>query len=568
MSHITAPNSRGTRGASLAAAIALLSPVGFLLAAIFFGASLTPSLIPRDPLAQGALGGVVAIVGYGIGLVAKLLWQYMQLPIPPLRTRAGLGVVSFVVSLGIGVYCLWRAADWQNATRLVLEMEPVPSSHPFTIAGVALAVFALLGLICLGFAFVVRRVVRFMDRVLPPRIGRVLGVVLVGWVFWALIDGFLIQQGLTIADRAFEAADALIDPDQPRPEEPLRTGSAASLVRWDEMGRWGRSFVATAPKQAEIAAFSGPGAMDPIRVYVGRRSAETARERARLALEELIRVGGFERKALVVADPVGTGWMDPGAQDTLDYIMGGDVATVAVQYSYLTSVLSLYVHPDDGIEQSRELFNAVYEYWTRLPKDKRPKLYVHGLSQGAFNSQMTLPLLDMLADPINGGMWAGSPFFSPFWNRVREDRVPGSPAWQPRYGNDSLVRAMNQFGGVPDARAKAPWGPIRFVFLNYGSDPLVVFNAAAAIQPPDWMTEPRAPDVSKELRWFPIVTSFQLAMDMAISLKVPRFGHYYVAQDYIDAWVATLDPEGWSPGRSAALKKFFGPHESRFISDS
>jgi uncharacterized membrane protein len=319
------------------------------------------------------------------------------------------------------------------------------------------------------------------------------------------------------------------------------------------MGRWGRSFIATTPTADEIAAFV-PEAMDPVRVYVGRRAAETPRERAELALAELIRQRGFERSAVVVVPPVGTGWMDPGAHDTLDFMLGGDVATVAVQYSYLTSVLALMAHPQYGVEQARELFEVVYDHWTSLPKATRPKLYVHGLSQGAFNSQATLPLLDMLGDPIDGAMWAGSPFFSPSWRHVRENRAAGSPAWRPRFGNGSLARALNQFGGL---ETDAPWGPTRLVFLNYGSDPIVVFNPGSAWAPPDWMASPRAPDVAPELRWFPVVTTFQLALDMMIALQVPGFGHFYVAPDYIEAWAPVVDPAGWSPARAEELKAIF-----------
>ena len=46
--------------------------------------------------------------------------------------------------------------------------------------------------------------------------------------------------------------------------------------------------------------------MEPLRVYVGLNSAETADQRAALALAELIRVGAFGRSVLVIATPTGT----------------------------------------------------------------------------------------------------------------------------------------------------------------------------------------------------------------------------------------------------------------------
>jgi uncharacterized membrane protein len=366
----------------------------------------------------------------------------------------------------------------------------------------------------------------------------------------------LLRRAFEVADASFEAADRFIAPDMPAPSAAEKPGGPGSLLDWDELGRWGRSFVATAPTREEIAAFAGPAAMEPIRVYVGRRAADEPEERAEIALEELIRAGGFERGALVIASPVGTGWMDPGAHDTLEFLLGGDVATVAVQYSYLTSVLALAVHPDYGVEQARALFEAVYRHWTALPRESRPRLYVTGLSQGAFNSQATLRLLDLLGDPISGAMWAGSPFFSSFWSMVRDGRAQGSPAWRPVYGNGSLARTFNQ-ATFPAPEEKAPWGPIRIAFLNYGSDPIVAFDPDMAWTPPAWLGAPRAADVAPELRWFPVITTFQLALDMAISLDVAGFGHAYIARDYIEAWAAVLEPPGWGPERAEALRAIF-----------
>lgn len=537
-----------------------LSAVGLVIGAVFFATALTPSLAPRPPLLQGVLGGTVGAIGYEVGTWLVWGWAFLGLPqLAAVRRRRALAVAA-VVALGIAAFGVARSAHWQDATRRVFDLPPVEAGHPATIAAVAAGVALALWLTFRLFAVLRRRIDRMASRIMPPRIGRAIGFGLALWLAWALVDGVLARRLFAVADASFEAADVFVRPDLPPPVEEWRSGGPGSLVRWDEMGRWGREFVATAPTRAEIAAFSGEGAMDPIRVYVGRRGADTPEERAEIALAELIRVGGFERSALVVAAPVGTGWMDPGAQDTLDFILGGDVATVAAQYSYLTSVLALLAHPSYGVEQSRALFDAVYRYWSALPKETRPKLYVHGLSQGAFNSQATMPLLDMLADPIDGAMWAGSPFFSPYWRYVQEHRRKDLPAWRPQFGNGSLARSLDQFGGLDGDFA--PWGPVRMVFLNYGSDPIVWFDPATAWTPPAWMTPPRAPDVAPEFGWFPLVTLFQLGLDSAISLDVPGFGHAYIARDYIDAWAATLDPAGWSPERAAALKAVFAAREA------
>ena len=532
-----------------------VSPLAFIVAVSCFGAALTPSLMPRDPFIQAALSAVAAALGYEGALLIRALWRYLELP--ELRARLRLTWIGAAVCLcaGILVYSLSKAASWQNATREAVGLSPLDSAAPVYI-------FAIGGLMGIGFWLLFRLlgvvrllIARFLERLLPRRLGIVLSVLLVGWLFWALVDGALVRNLLKAADASFLAADILIEPDIAQPVDPMKTGSEVSLIRWDEMGRWGRHFVATAPTPAEISEFQDGPVLAPVRVYVGRRSAETAEERADLALQELIRTGGFDRSTLIVMVPVGTGWMDPGAHDTLDFMLAGDVATVTVQYSYLTSMLSLLAHPDYGVTQSRVLFDKIYDHWTTLPRETRPRFYVHGLSQGAFNSQATLPLLDMLGDPIQGALWAGSPFFSRYWSEVRDQRNPGSPAWRPTYGNGSLVRVMDQYGGLEGDYL--PWGPIRAVFLNYGSDPIVNFTFDSAIRPPAWLNQPRAPDVTDKLSWFPIVTMLQLALDSMFALDVPRFGHYYVAPDYIDAWAALVEPEDWSAARATQLKTIF-----------
>jgi len=530
------------------------SPSALIIAVSCFGAALTPSLMPRDPLVQAVLGAVAASIGYEVSLLARALWRFLELPGAG-RFKRAWGVAGVGISAGILIYSLAKAASWQNATREAVGLPPLESAAPLYIFAVGGA--SALGLwLCFRIAGMIRRLVAAtLERLLPRRIGIVLSVALVGWLFWALVDGALVRTAFRAADASFLAADMLIEPDIAKPDDPLKTGSSESLIRWEEMGRRGREYVATAPSADEIAAFFEGPVRDPVRVYVGRRSAETPEERAELALQELIRVGGFERSALIVVVPPGTGWMDPGAHDTIDFMLGGDVATAAVQYSYLTSVLSLLSHPDYGVAQARALFNKVYGHWKTLPKDRRPDLYVHGLSQGAFNSQATLPLLDMLGDPIQGALWTGSPFFSRYWSYVRDNRNPGSPAWRPTYGNGSLIRVMDQYGGLDGDYAD--WAPIRAVFLNYGSDPIVNFTFDSAIRPPAWMAEPRAPDVSDKLSWFPVVTMLQLALDSLFALDVPRFGHYYVAPDYIDAWAALVEPDGWSGDRADKLKDIF-----------
>jgi uncharacterized membrane protein len=112
---------------------------------------------------------------------------------------------------------------------------------------------------------------------------------------------------------------------------------------------------------------------------------------------------------------------------------------------------------------------------------------------------------------------------------------------------------MSQYGGLE--RATADWGSLRVIFMQYASDPIVFYDPRSFWRAPEWMREPPAPDVSDAIRFIPIVTQFQLATDMALSKAVPEgFGHGYLAEDYIDAWVELTAPTGWSEADSERLK--------------
>lgn len=529
------------------------SGVGLMLGALFFAAALTPTLIPRSYLTQGAIAGACFGIGYLAGNVWRWLWHYLELPEPPARLRSTANALVAAACLLVVIVFLWRAAGWQNSIRTVMKMAPVETAHPLKVCAIAVMTFVVLLVLARLFALAVRLIAARARRVIPRRIANVIGVLAAGLLFWSIASNVLIRTAFNALDVSFREVDALLEPERPQPTAPERTGSAASLVEWTQLGRMGRRFIAAGPTATEISAVTGRPALEPVRVYVGLGGAETAQARARLALDELKRQHGFERDTLIVVTPTGTGWIDPAAMDTVEYLHHGDVASVAMQYSYLNSPLSLLFQPESGAEAARALFSEVYGYWATLPKNRRPKLYLHGLSLGAMNSEKSAELFEMIGDPIAGALLSGAPFESRIWRSITANRNPGTPAWLPEFRDGRFVRFMNQNG--PTVPADAPWGPMRVVYLQYASDAITFFAYHDAYRAPDWMTAPRGPDVSPELRWYPVVTMLQLALDMAVATNTPMgFGHVYAPEHYVDAWVAVTDVHDWSPDALAQLK--------------
>ena len=85
---------------------------------------------------------------------------------------------------------------------------------------------------------------------------------------------------------------------------------------------------------------------------------------------------------------------------------------------------------------------------------------------------------------------------------------------------------------------------------------MTFFDYRDLYREPDWMALPRGPDVSPELRWYPVVTLLQLALDTAMATTTPRgYGHVFSPAHYVDAWIEVTGVQGWSPDEIARLKR-------------
>jgi uncharacterized membrane protein len=538
--------------------IARLAILPLLLGLLFFAASLTPSLIPRSWFVQGTLAGAVTAIGYMIGRFFLTLWRALELPEPKDRVAKTAQVVVAIPVLIVLGYCLFNAAGWQNSIRSHMGLEPIETANILKMTAVAVLVFA----VCFGVGWLVQILFDTLRhrlyRIMPVRTANVAGLLLAVLIVFVVTRDGLVNFSINALDSSYAAAQHLFDAAPPAPNHTWKAGSQASLVDWGAMGQPGRDFVQSGPNAEVISSFTGRPAKEPLRIYVGRAQADDPKSRAQIALEEMKRVGAFDRKILIVASPTGTGWMDPGGMDPVEYIHDGDIAIVAVQYSYLQSPLALIFETDSGLEQATETMNAVYNHWKDLPPNARPRLYLHGISLGAWSSMSSFNIFQMVGDPVDGALWTGPPFPSRLWNSIMAARSPESAYVLPKVGSGDLVRFTSQFSGPGEGRRE--WGRMRLIYLQYASDPIVFYEPLSLFQEPIWMQEPPAPDVSPELVYVPVVTQFQLLVDMVLSTSpeaVPLgYGHHYIAAHYIEPWVAVTNPENWSSSDTERLKEW------------
>ena len=526
--------------------------LGLALGANFLAASMTPSLMPRGWLFQGVVSGIVAAIGYGLGVLTSFLWRRLGAPeVEPVLKQVAWALLLVGGPAGVVVLTV-LGAGWQRDLHALMRMAP-PRGWWQTVAlllGLLLAV--LLVLIGRGLRWTARRLAAFLDRWVSPSTARVLGGVLLALLLVGILDGVVIRALFAAGDETFRVSDRAVAQDVSQPTSRLRSGSPASLVAWETLGLQGREFVSSGPSERDLAAFSRGPVAPPIRVYAGLSSRARGRDRAALVVAELERTGAFDRAVLCVMTTTGTGWIDPAAASALEHLWGGDTALATMQYSYLPSWVSFLVDASRAATAGEVLFDAVYERWSQLPADDRPLLLVFGESLGADGSEAAFSGVADLRNRTDGVLWVGPPNFSRLWSSFTERRDPGTPQHLPIYDGGATVRFASRPGDL--RRPAAPWYHPRVVYLQHASDPVVWWSPRLLLRRPDWLAEPAGRDVLPAVRWVPVVTFWQVTADLA-NAQAPPVGHgHRYGPLMADAWAAIAPPPGWTDADTERLR--------------
>ena len=266
----------------------------------------------------------------------------------------------------------------------------------------------------------------------------------------------------------------------------------------------GSRFTGTAVAAADI----GPGAIDPIRVFVGLHAAPTVEERARIAVDELERLGAFQRRRILVCSATLRGYVSPVPVAAEEHLAGGDVASVVIQYHDRRTMLM----PAKVPIAARTHRALLEELRRRLPPGG-PEVCVYGESLGAWASQNVfrgggVRALDEAG--VARALWIGTPYFSRLPRLLAKGELPSDA----RVGT---IRTKELLAGGGD-RA---W---RFVFLERRTDPVVLFSGLDLIwRRPDWLPPGR---------WTPGITFVQLAFDMVAATNWTSTVPQALAHDY------------------------------------
>jgi uncharacterized membrane protein len=515
--------------------------------------SFTPSLLPRSGIVQGLIWGITAAIGYGLGVLAAWIWRAFpdRDPRHP-RRRSWLvffisAAVLVVVFFGLGQY-------WQYLIRKLTGVTEYNIALVVASPFVAALVFCLILLIGRGLRGLYRWVAHLLHRWIGRRAANAVGWILVAGLTYVVVTGLLFQGFVNAMNSAYSLRDTKTAEGVHQPATGLRSGGPGSVIPWDTLGWQGRNFIGKGPSVNDIEKATGQPAMEPIRVYSGLASASDAEARAALAVRDLERAGGFQRKNLLVVTTTGSGWVDPALSDSFEYLSDGDSAIVAIQYSYLPSWVSYLVDQSKAREAGRALFDAVYGPWSQLPQGQRPRLYVAGESLGSFGGETAFSGEQSIANLTDGALFAGPPNFNTLFREFTDHRDAGSPEVQPVYHDGRIVRFADDATTdvPPDGQ---PWPASRVLYMMHPSDPIVWWSPHLIFSEPDWIGEAPGKDVLEGTFWMPFVTFWQVTADLPFATGVPAgHGHKYTSE-YVDGFNAVMQPAGVTPQELTGLRK-------------
>jgi uncharacterized membrane protein len=315
------------------------------------------------------------------------------------------------------------------------------------------------------------------------------------------------------------------------PPSPLVSGSSQSLLPFADLGQQGRRFVTDVVTPQLIQQVMGePAVAHPIRVYVGFNSEPLyPTGRAELALAELDRSGAFDRSWLLLVSPTGTGWVDHTLIETAELLARGDIATCCIQYGRYPSFLSVQ-KVALGQAQFRLLLWGMQQRVADRPPERRPRVLIFGESLGAWTSSDVVMYQGIDGFDhygIDRALWVGLPWLAR-WSRSGMAR--GASELVPT-GTVGVFDRHEQLAALDDdGRAR-----LRAVVLSHDNDPIAVFGPDLLIQRPPWLADgQRGRGIPQQMRWRPLITFVQTAMDAANAMvsvpgKFGSFGHDYRA---------------------------------------
>ncbi|WP_347955935.1 alpha/beta-hydrolase family protein [Gordonia aichiensis] len=357
----------------------------------------------------------------------------------------GAAVVATLIGMGLGA-----------AVGAVHDRFSAPAGRqPAPVSGLHAGVIAAVVAVAVGFSIRHESVVR-----------AAVGAAPIGW-WWAL--------AVTIVPVAAAVAVVAVPPRVWAAATLAGTLAAGSLV-WSASARADGPDV---PARAEM-------------LYSSLRDGGDFTRRAERLVDRWADDGGLSARAVVVAVPTGSGWVDTATVDGFVRQFAGSVRVLALQYDDVPSWRALVSAPDRASDSAIALLAALERRLAPLPSSRRPRVYLAGQSLGAVGADAARRWAQRTGSAQTGTIPTGTILTGTI--------LAGVPA-----------------GTVPEVRSCE-----RRVVLANHDDPVTVFSPALLWRPP------ASDEAARFHPWLPVASMVATALDLIGSLAVPvGHGHRY-----------------------------------------
>ncbi|MDO5711641.1 MAG: alpha/beta-hydrolase N-terminal domain-containing protein, partial [Micrococcales bacterium] len=350
------------------------SGIGIVVAALFYVAANTPSLLPRPWWLQGIIAAVCAVLGYAVGYLLGLVWHGI-VAWTGLRVTMDQGRARVLIGVVVGLFVLavlafpFLTISWQQYVTSYVKQQPPGIWYPVGSTAVALVVFAVtIALWRLVRALLHWLLARVESRIVREAVARVVASALT-LVAVVLAIQFLNPIVMAAVEHNAARVNNTLPAGRQAPTSSLRTGGPGSPWSWESLGQDGANFVSSGSDAAGIKAATGRPARSPIRVFVGQ--GENLEQTRDAVLGELDRTHAWERKAILVTTPTSTGFINTWGSAAFECLLDGDTAIAAMAYSDLPSAFALLTARQDPPEAARLLLDGVRARVAALPPQNR-----------------------------------------------------------------------------------------------------------------------------------------------------------------------------------------------------
>lgn len=532
---------------------------GILGAEIISWVALSPSLLPRRWWATAANVAVCQAVGHAT--FAGASWLGAKIPaVRGMQLRTGLTTASrnstHLLIAAVTAAATVRSLQSQQRHAALINATRTRGYHEgMTGLAAGTAGYGLLLLLGESAQYATDRAGGLLARFMPGWLGWPLATGALGYLVALLSDRVLLKRIIADITKNAEELNEVVFAGTSQPREPERSGSPRSLEPWRALGSQGRAMMSGGPRARDIAEVTRMPLQDvhePIRIFAGLVPGRSLEATVEVVLAEMDRTGAFQRDILILQTSTGTGWITDWGMAAVEFLTGGNCATMSLQYSYITSAVSYYLDREPPIKAATALIGKVLERLQSLPDP--PKVYVAGESLGAYGTAAAFEDLADLLARTDGAVLTGAPHFTSLIRTLTQERDGGSPERLPVVDGGRHVRFVahpshlyHDYAGLP---YRHEWRHPRVIIGQHASDPVVWWTPALFYKRPDWLREVgsrgrSAPssmhlDVLPSLRWFPFVTAWQIGLDLLMSTKTQGLhGHNYYGE-FLPYWAAVL----------------------------